>query len=123
MTWSGHSRRIEPTSHSTYGFCQGARGPVITSSIPAFRHGGAVFAIDRIAIAQQISRRLVPGKRFPDLLHGPLLRWVFRHPEVQHAASSMRQHDKDKQNPERHGWHREKVDRAHLLHMIRQNFR
>src|SRR5260370_11076742 len=32
-------------------------------------HGGEVFSVDGISIAQQISRRLVPGKRFPHLLH------------------------------------------------------
>jgi hypothetical protein len=42
------------------------------------------------SIAQHKSWRLVPGKRFPHLLHGPLLRGVFRHPEVQHPASLLR---------------------------------
>jgi hypothetical protein len=31
---SKHSRRMEPISRSTYGFCHGERGAVITSSIP-----------------------------------------------------------------------------------------
>jgi hypothetical protein len=34
IMWSRHSRRIEPTSRSTKGFCQGDRGAVSTSSIP-----------------------------------------------------------------------------------------
>src|ERR1700685_3747153 len=34
MTWSKHSRRMEPISRSTYGFCHGERGAVVTSSIP-----------------------------------------------------------------------------------------
>jgi hypothetical protein len=34
MMWSKHSRRTEPISRSTYGFCHGDRGAVITSSIP-----------------------------------------------------------------------------------------
>src|SRR6266550_8303332 len=44
-------------------------------------HGGEVFSVDGISIAQHIARRLVPGKRFPHLLHGPLLCRVFRHPK------------------------------------------
>ena len=69
-------------------------------------HGGEVSSVDGIAIAQHIPRRLVPGKRFPHLLHGPLLRGVFRHPEVHHPASLMRQGDENEQDPEgrrRHG--------------------
>ena len=53
-------------------------------------HGGEVSSVDGISIAQHISRRLVPGKRFPHLLHGPLLRGVFCHPEVHYTASPMR---------------------------------
>ena len=33
ITWSTHSRRIDPISRSTYGFCHGLRGAVRTSSI------------------------------------------------------------------------------------------
>src|SRR6267378_5785064 len=50
-------------------------------------HGREVFSVDGISIAQHISRRLVPGKCFPHLLHGPLLCGVLRHPEVHHPAS------------------------------------
>jgi hypothetical protein len=35
MTSSKHSRRAEPISRSTYGFCHGEGGAVITSSIPS----------------------------------------------------------------------------------------
>jgi hypothetical protein len=53
-------------------------------------HGGEVSSVDGISIAQHISRRLVPGERFPHLLHGPLLSGMFRHPEVHHPAPLMR---------------------------------
>ena len=33
MTWSRHSRRIEPIRRSTDGFCQGDRGAITTSSM------------------------------------------------------------------------------------------
>ena len=52
-------------------------------------HGDEVSSVDGIPIAQHISRRLVPRKRFPQLLHSPLLRGAFRHSEVHHLASSM----------------------------------
>src|SRR6266404_1925881 len=44
-------------------------------------YGDEVFSVDGISIAQHIARRLVPWKRFPHLLHGPLLCRMFRHPE------------------------------------------
>jgi hypothetical protein len=34
MTWSRHSRRREPITRSTNGFCQGERGAVGRSSMP-----------------------------------------------------------------------------------------
>src|SRR5260370_13000039 len=52
--------------------------------------GGEVSSVNGIWIAQHISRRLVPGKRFLQPLHVPLLRDAFRHPEVHHPASLMR---------------------------------
>ena len=70
-------------------------------------HGDEISSADGISIAQYISRRLVPGERFPHLLQGPLLRGVFRHPEVHHPASLMREHNENEQDPEgrrRHGF-------------------
>ena len=63
-------------------------------------------------VAQQISGQLVPGKRFPDLLHHPLLSGMFRYLEMQHAASGVREHDEDEQNLERRGQYRKEVDRG-----------
>src|ERR1700722_19005807 len=47
----------------------------------AFRHFYPVIPVDRIAVAQKISAPLVPGKRFPDLLHRPILAGVCGHLE------------------------------------------
>src|SRR5205807_7622795 len=76
--------------------------------------------VDRISIAPQISGYLVPGKRLPHLLHGPLLGGVFGHLEVHYTPSLMRQDDENKQHPEGGGGNREKVDRGHLPYMIPQ---
>jgi hypothetical protein len=79
-------------------------------------HGSEVCSVDGISIPQHISACLIPGKRFPHLLHGPLLRGMFRHPEVHHSASLMRQQDKDEQDPEGRRWHGEKIDGHGLRH-------
>src|SRR5260370_37954707 len=52
--------------------------------------GGEVSSVNGISIAQHISRRLVPGTRFPQPLHAPLLRGEFRHPELHHPATLIR---------------------------------
>src|SRR5580704_17395129 len=64
----------------------------------AFRHGDPVTAVDRIAVAQKISARVDPWKRFPHLLHRPLLAGVFGHLKVQHTTPSIGQHHEHKQN-------------------------
>jgi hypothetical protein len=90
MTWSKHSRRTEPISRSTNGFCHGDRGAESTSSIPiAFVIAAAAAAVSRISITQNISARVIAGKRFPHLLHCPLLSGVFSQLEVQHTTSSV----------------------------------
>ena len=61
-----------------------------------------------------------PRERLPHLLRGPLLRGVFRHPEVQHPASLMREHHEDEQDPEGRRRHGEKIDGRGLRQMIRQ---
>jgi hypothetical protein len=42
-----------------------------------------------IVIGLKISACVIPGKRFPHLLHRPLLSGVFSHLEVQHTTSSV----------------------------------
>src|SRR5215469_2725348 len=52
FTWSRHSRRIEPTSRSTKGFCQGDRGAVSTFlHSHSSGHGDEVCSVDGISSA------------------------------------------------------------------------
>src|SRR5437879_12756363 len=99
--WSRHSRRMEPTGRSAKGFCQGGlRCSKYFLPSHMSGHGGEVSSVDGISIAQHKSWGLVPGKRFPHLLHGPLLRGMFCHRNVHHPASLMRSHNKDEQDAE-----------------------
>ena len=41
MTWSRHSRRMDPISRSTHGFCHGLRGAVLICSMPLADDPGA----------------------------------------------------------------------------------
>ena len=55
---------------------------------------------DCISITDQIPRRLVPRKRFSNLLRGPLFGRAFRHIKVHHTPSVMGENDEDEQHPE-----------------------
>src|ERR1700726_3334030 len=92
MMWSKHSRRMEPISRSTYGFCHGERGALITSSIP---------------------RPFVMATQSP--LYRPLLAGVFGHLKVQHTTPSIGQHHEHKQNPEGRCRHHKKADGGNWL--------
>jgi hypothetical protein len=45
---------------------------------------------------------------------------MFRHSEVHHPPSLMREHDEDEQHPEGRRRHREKINGRGLRQMIRQ---
>jgi len=79
-----------------------------------------VIAKDPIAVPQQITRELVKGKCFPQLLCGPLRGRVSGHIEVQDAASIMGQHQEDVKHLEVDRRHGEEVDRNQLLGVIFQ---
>src|ERR1700745_3297594 len=51
-----------------------------------------VTAVDGIAVAQQVARKLIKGERFSQLLSGPLRGWVCGHIEVENATTVMGQH-------------------------------
>jgi len=87
----GPSTRVgwNPPAAPQRDFARGSRRSKHSLDSHIAGHGSEVCSVDGISIPQQISGYLVPGKRFPHLLHGPLLRGMFRHPEVQHPASFM----------------------------------
>src|SRR5207302_7498494 len=66
----------------------------------ALREGNECSSEDCISIPDPIPRRLVPRKRFSNLLRGPLFGRVFRHIKVHHTPSVMGENDEDEQHPE-----------------------
>ncbi len=77
-------------------------------------------AVFPIAIAQQIPRSCIPGKRFDDLLASPGCRWGIGDVEVYNEASSVGQNDAGIENPERRRGHGEKINGGHVAHMVAQ---
>src|SRR5271165_90286 len=79
-----------------------------------------VKAEDSIAVAQQVTRELVKGKGFPQLLSCPLGSRVGGHIEVQNATPVVSQYQKHVKHLETDGGHREEVDGDHLGEVVLQ---
>ena len=55
-----------------YGFCQGARGAMTTSSIPILTNPAPEpLVVDRVSVPEEKPGSLIEGERFDDLLGGP----------------------------------------------------
>jgi hypothetical protein len=63
-----------------------------------------------ISVAQQITRRALPWKRFAELVSSPFDSRMRRHGEVNDAPTLVRQHQKHVQDLESDRRHREEVD-------------
>ena len=79
-----------------------------------------VIAKDRIAVPQHVTRELVKGKGFAQLLSRPLRGRVGGHIEVQNATPVMSQHQKHVKDLETDRGHRKEVDRNELFGVILQ---
>src|SRR6516164_1268171 len=79
-----------------------------------------VIPIDLIPVSQQVTWRLILGKRLHHLLPCPPCRGTHRHVEVNDAAAMMSQHDKHEQHAKADRRHGEEVDRDEILDMVVQ---
>ena len=78
---------------STYGFCHGDRGALLTSRMPR----ECTRTVEPIAIAQPVAWAGVPGERLHDLLRPstPPSGYQSSHVPVDHASPMVRQDDED----------------------------
>ena len=121
ITWSKHSRRIEPISRSTYGICQGDRAAVSTSVICMFGcQCPEGLTIDSITVPKHVARRRVPRECLHQLLRRPLRSRMFGHVEMHHSSAFMSQNEEHIQDSETHRRHHEEVHRYQLLHVVLQ---
>src|ERR1700730_154588 len=100
----------------------GTNHPLKVSSLPRrARHGqhflnthvshlfSEVVAEDRVAVAEQVARRLVKGKCLSQLLSRPFCSRVRRHIEVENATTVMGQYQKHVENLKTDRGHSEEV--------------
>ena len=79
---------------------------------------GELVTVGAVAVAEQVSRSAVPGKRFHDLLRGPLRTWGLGHVEMDDTSPVVGQDDEDEQHVERHRGHGEEIDGHQIFHMV-----
>jgi hypothetical protein len=91
ITWSRHSRRMDPISRSTYAFCHGEREAVRRSSMPR-PPTVAASAEGIVAVVHQGARGRVVRKRLSELLRLPRRRRMCGHSDVYGGATAMREH-------------------------------
>src|ERR1700738_2136784 len=107
MTWSTHSRRIDPISRSAKPFCQGEAGAVGLSRMPMARNRYA--AIDPVAIADQVVRCLIPRKCLRYLTCNPLPRRVCCDVDPDEVSAVEPDDDEGIEQIETDGWNKEQV--------------
>src|SRR6476620_7997421 len=71
MTWSKHSRRIDPISRSAKPFCQGEPGAIGLSRMPMARNRRVTAAVGPIPITDQVTRGFSPRECLCDLACNP----------------------------------------------------
>jgi len=79
-----------------------------------------LFAVDRIAIPQQVARSFVPRECLGDLSSSSCRTGMIRDAEVDDLPTLMSQHDEAVEQLKRDGRYDEKVDRCGLHHVILQ---
>ncbi len=74
--------------------------------------------VDAIPIAEEIGRRGVVREGIDDLLGGPGGGGMLGHVEVEDAAALVGEHDKDEEDAQLRGGHREEIDRDEVPDMV-----
>ena len=95
--WSRHSRRIDPMTRSTKGFCQGACGAMQDLANPhPLDSPRELIAVDRVSITEQELRSRVVRERLDDLLSCPGCRGMVRDVDVDELAAVVAKDDEAK---------------------------
>src|SRR6516225_6408789 len=110
MTWSRHSRRIEPTSLSAYPFCQGERAAVGRSRMPMGANvPNEPSTVDAIPITDHITRHLAPAESFDQLLRDPFCSRMGGYSQPKKFSTGMLQNQNSIQQPERNCRHHKQI--------------
>ena len=105
-------------TRSTYAFCHGDRGAVRTACVFIPAMVVAHVCKDRIAIVEEIPRRLVLRKDIPKLLRRPRRCWTLGDRHVGDSSTVMRDDHEHEQQSERDRRHDEEVGGHDLARVI-----
>src|SRR5881296_3602490 len=87
-------------------------------NIHALHAAPKVLSVDLVAVAQEIARCGVVLKGVDDLLSGPVGGGVLGHVEVDDASAMVSEHDKNKEDAQARGWHREEIEGDQITDMV-----
>src|ERR1700758_5532535 len=112
MTWSTHSRRIDPISRSAKPFCQGEAGAVGLSRMPMARN--------RRTIADEVVRSLIPGKCLRYLTCNPSCRWICCDVDPDEVSAVEPDNDEGIEQVETDSWNNEQVHGGDVRRVVTQ---
>src|ERR1700738_2294081 len=118
ITWSTHSRRIDPISRSAKPFCQGEAGAVGLFRMPMARNRYA--AIDPVAIADQVVRCLVLRKCLRYLTCNPLHRRICCDVDPDEVSAAESDDDEGIEQIEADGRDNEQVHGGNVRRVVMQ---
>src|SRR5260370_10250550 len=113
MTWSKHSRRIDPISRSAKPFCQGEAGVMGLSRMPMARNR-------RVTTAAQMRARSIPRECFCDLARNPFCGRMCCDADPDQLSAIQSYYDVGVEQVEANGRDNEQVHSGDILSMITQ---
>jgi len=118
MTWSKHSRRIEPIRRSAKGFCQGGAGGDEDLADAHVRDlASELVTIDRVPVAEQIFRSRLIGKSVDHLTCRPRGDRVGGDVDMDELAAIVAEDEEGKEQAEGEGGDHEEIDGGDLAEM------
>src|SRR5712672_2463340 len=118
MMWSTHSRRIDPISRSAQPFCQGEAGAVGLSDALGAQSARDDAAIDSVAIADEVVRRLIPRKRLRYLTCNPFCRRICCDVDPDQISAVEPDDDKGMEQIETDSWNNEQVHGGNVRRVV-----
>src|ERR1700688_842286 len=121
MMWSTHSRRIDPISRSAKPFCQGEAGAVGLSRMPMARNRRVTtLPLDPVAIADEVVRSLIPGKRLRYLTCNPFGRGICCDVDPDEVSAVEPDDDEGIEQVETDRWNNEQVHGGNVRRAVTQ---
>jgi len=95
-----------------------SRGGRVISYLHRTNAAGVGWTEDSVAVANQVTRRFVPGESISHLTRNPLGRRIARHADAHQSPSGVAEYDQAVEQLERDRSHHEKIKRSNAISVI-----